>query len=171
MVKISYTVVLEIYHGQNILQCIVAMHTNGHTHNSIPSVLTSNFCQMKVKVFLNTKYDKLKNKSFEQAEKLFQHVGWKQFKSILYRYQQNRHIRVTLWVKQLASVKKFICSFSTRYQNYVVSLGIDKTEEVQRALNHYVKPRAYRAAERACNPRSANVDDEILIVTKSSKTN
>ena len=34
-------------------------------------------------------------------------------------------------------------------------------------------PRAYRAAvggERACNPRSANVDGEILIVTKNSKT-
>ena len=33
--------------------------------------------------------------------------------------------------------------------------------------------RAYRAAvggERACNPRSANVDGEILVVTKNSKT-
>ena len=36
-----------------------------------------------------------------------------------------------------------------------------------------VTSRAYRAAvggERACNPRSANVDGEILIVTKNSKT-
>ena len=42
-----------------------------------------------------------------------------------------------------------------------------------KAINHYVIPRAYRAAvggERACNPRSANVDGEILIVTKNSKT-
>ena len=33
-------------------------------------------------------------------------------------------------------------------------------------------PRAYRAAvggERACNPHSANIDGEILIVTKNSK--
>ena len=34
---------------------------------------------------------------------------------------------------------------------------------------YYIQPRAYRAAvggERACNPHSANVDGEILIVTK-----
>ena len=45
--------------------------------------------------------------------------------------------------------------------------------EIMIQVRLYIIPRAYRAAvggERACNPRSANVDSEILIVTKNSKT-
>ena len=81
----------------------------------------------------------IKEEKLRAAREAISMGGLKTAQSILYRYQHNRHIRVTLYVKQLASVKEFIRSFSTRYQNYIESLGIDETKEVQRALNHYVK--------------------------------
>ena len=69
---------------------MVAMHTNGHTlcHNSICSVLTFNFCQMKVKVFLNTMYGKLKKKASSSQRSYFN--GWAEKSSKVFCIVTNR---------------------------------------------------------------------------------